>query len=383
MEKIGVLLPRSTFYASMSFDIVEGLRAGFKNAGRDDIELVIENIGFGAEKQVCYQAAENLLLKEDVQIVIAYLGHRMANLLRPLFTSANRLLIVLDSGANLPQEYPPSDHIIYHSLHDSLCCWMSSQLAIRDEYQEGGMLTCYYDGGYLHTLAITKSYVENGGTIKFNHATGNDNNSFSMDELSTHIANYPKASFLALFSADYTQSFFDKIPHSVIAQQTPVYTSAFMMEESALTQMPFPKIPAKGVVPWSRSIQNKENERFIHLLDEVGKEANYFSLIAYESIPLVLECMKLLIENKKRVSVATQGLKDFTFDSPRGKVYFHHTSKHTLSNLYEAELIACENSMTKVKIVDEITDVSSQFDKMYNLELNNTLSGWYNSYTCI
>lgn len=383
MQKIGVLLPRSTFYASMSFDIVEGLRAGFKNAGQDDIEIVVENIGFGAEKQVCYQAAENLLLKGNVQIVVAYVGHRMANLLRPLFTSANRLLIVLDSGANMPQEYPPSNHIIYHSLHDSLCCWMSSKLAIRDGFTDGGMVTCYYDGGYLHTLAATQSYVNGGGAIKFNHATGNDNSSFSMAELSTHIANFPKACFLGLFSADFMQWFFNKIPADVAERSTPVYTSAFMMEEGALNAVPFPKIPVRGAIPWSRMLQNNANQRFMELLDESGREANYYALLAYEAASLVLKCMELLTLNKNKVSLAVQGLTDFNFDSPRGTIRFNKEHNYTLSNLYEAEMIAAEDGMTGLKIVRELTDVDTAFSELASIELNDVFSGWYNSYTCI
>ena len=71
MNKIGLLLPRSSFYNTIGFDLFEGLKSGLKKIGRDDIKLVTENIGFGTDKQQCYRSAEKLLLEEDVDLIIA------------------------------------------------------------------------------------------------------------------------------------------------------------------------------------------------------------------------------------------------------------------------------------------------------------------------
>ena len=120
MQTIGLLLPRSTFYETIGFDLYEGLRSGLLQLGRDDIKIKTENIGFGADKQQCYRSAEKLLLEDNASIVIAYIGHKTAQLLRPLFLAANKILIVLDSGAHLSQEYSSSPNIIYHSLHNAL-----------------------------------------------------------------------------------------------------------------------------------------------------------------------------------------------------------------------------------------------------------------------
>jgi len=383
MYKIGVLLPRSTFYGSIGFDIAEGIKAGFKHLQREDIEIVIENIGFGSEKQLCYQAAENLLLKADVQIVVAYLGQRMAQLLRPLFMSANRLLVVLDAGANMPQEWPVSNNIIYHSLHDSLCCWMSSKLAIRDGHKKGGMVTCYYDGGYLHTFGISQSFVNDGGEITFNHATGYTKDAFSMAELDSHLEKNPDSCLLSIFSANYTQWFFEKLNDSVKDKNPKIYASSFMMEENMLSQLNFPDLDVKGVVSWSKELQNEQNKYFLESMENIGREANLFSLIAWESTSLIIECVKLLDENSKKVASAVQHLKTFSFESPRGKITFDTKSMHSLSPLYEAALIEDETGMSKLKIVQELKEVEKEFGIMQQIELNGVISGWYNSYTCI
>src|SRR5690606_28766694 len=98
------------------------------------LKIVSENIGFGADKQQCYRAAENLIFNHDVDVIVAYIGQRMAQLLKPLLLSCNKLLLVLDSGANLPQEHPECPNIVYLSLHNALGAYLSARLAIKDGY---------------------------------------------------------------------------------------------------------------------------------------------------------------------------------------------------------------------------------------------------------
>jgi branched-chain amino acid transport system substrate-binding protein len=91
MITIGLLLPRSTYYTGISFDIFEGMKASLEAHQRDKYRIVTENIGFGTDKQQCYRGAEQLLMHHDAKIVFAYVSHRIAQILRPLFTAANRL----------------------------------------------------------------------------------------------------------------------------------------------------------------------------------------------------------------------------------------------------------------------------------------------------
>src|SRR4051794_32562428 len=125
MQTIGLLLPRSTYYTGLSFDLFEGVRFSLNFLEREDIRVVTENIGFGTDKQLCYKAAEELIMHQNATVVLAYIGHRMAQVLKPLFQASNRLLIVLDAGANVPHEWPETPNIIYHSLHNSFGSWLT------------------------------------------------------------------------------------------------------------------------------------------------------------------------------------------------------------------------------------------------------------------
>jgi branched-chain amino acid transport system substrate-binding protein len=382
MQKIGILLSRSTFYDTIGFDLFEGVRSGFKHLNKEDIKIITENISFGADKQQCYKSAEKLLLDENVDIVLAYIGHRIAELLKPLFLAANKMLIVLDAGANMPNEWPTCPNIFYHSLHNTLGAWLTARKAVADGYKSGGMITGYYDGGYLHTYSISKSFEEAGGTIGFNHATGYKMDDFTMEPLKNHLSQYPKSALLSLFSGDYVQWYFEEIKKWFENKNLPIYLSPFGMEETMLENAVFPSNNISGVITWSKKIDSPENSIFIETIEASGRKPNLFSLLGWESTQIVIKVLDLISEHKNKVALIASDLRDFEFTGPRGNIFFDAKTNTSICPLYNASIIE-NNGMCELKLESKITDVKEEFDKLLQIDMNNVFSAWYNSYTCI
>jgi branched-chain amino acid transport system substrate-binding protein len=383
MEIVGILLPRSTYYQTIGFDLYEGLRSGLKQLGRSDIKIVTENIGFGADKQQCYRSAEKLLLEENASIVIAYIGHQTAQLLRPLFLAANRILIVLDAGANMPHESPTCPNIFYHSLHNSLGASLAAKEARKDGYKNAGMVTGYYDGGYLHTYSISKSFQDNGGTISFNHATGYKSEDFTMEPLKDHLNNFPESALLSIFSGDYVQWYFEQIKNTFEEQNLPIYLTPFGLEETMLGNAIYPGNNAKGIAAWSKKIESVENKTFIDTMTELGKTPNLFSLLSWESATIALKALELTLEHKKSIPNISQDLQTLTFVSPRGEIYFDTKTNTSISPLYKASIISNTEGKCKLQLDGKITEVNEYYKKLTDQDLNQTTSAWYNSYVCI
>ncbi|UOX32568.1 ABC transporter substrate-binding protein [Flavobacterium sediminilitoris] len=382
MQKIGLLLPRSTYYETISFDIFQGLKSGLENFKNKEYKIITENIGFGADKQQCYRAAEKLLLEENVSIVVAYIGHRTAELLRPLFLAANKILVVLDAGANLPNEWPSCPNIFYHSLHNALGARLTAQKAVNDGFNEGALITGYYDGGYLHTYSISKSFEDFNGKIVFNHATGYKTEDFSMEPLQSHLNTYPNTALLSLFSGDFVQWYFKEIEKYFKNDNIPIYLTPFGMEESTLEEAVFPSNNVKGIISWSKKINNQENKTFIETLETSGRKPNMFSLISWESVSIVDKIIDLLDIHKNNLVEISTELKKFEFDSPRGTISFDVKTNTTLSPLFEAKLIK-KNGFCEIEIEKSIPNYKEEFEKLASFELENINSAWYNSYTCI
>jgi branched-chain amino acid transport system substrate-binding protein len=382
-QTIGILLPRSTYYTGLSFDIFEGLRASVEHMERDNIRLVTENIGFGTDKQLCYKAAEELIMHENATVVLAYIGHRMAQVLRPLFQAANRLLIVLDAGANVPHEWPETPHIIYHSLHNSFGSWLTAKRAVNDGFSHGGMITGYYDGGYLQTWGLCSGFISAGGNITFNHATGYNKDDFSMLPLQEHIEKYPKGVLLSIFSGDYVQWYFEGLKSIFGENHLPVYLPPFAQEETMLNDAIHPGGLIKGIAAWSSQLDNPENKEFMNSIESKGRTPNLFSLLGWEGAFLAVHASDLMVEQKNKVQLVSDYMMDFSFTGPRGRVYFHAPTRHTLAPLFETSIQKKENGTCSLMIEKSVEDPHSDFEQFITISTENAISGWYNSYTCI
>lgn len=382
MQTIGILLPRSTYYQSISFDLYEGLRSGIKQTGRENIRIVTENIGFGADKQQCYRSAERLLLEENASLIIAYIGHRTAELLKPLFLATNKILIVLDAGANMPTEWPVCPNIFYHSLHNTLGAWLTAKKAIKDGYTNGGMVTGYYDAGYLHTYSISKSFENAGGKICFNHATGYKESDFTMKPLKEHLEKNSNTALLSLFSGDFVQWYFDEIKKEFNEKNIPIYLTPFGFEETMLENAVYPSNAVTGITSWSKKIKTSQNKLFIESIESTGKTPNIFSLLGWESAIIALKVLDFIAEKNNKITQIASELHSFEFEGPRGKISFNAKTNNSICPLYEASIIENEG-MCEVEIGQEIKNIKEEFEEMCQLPLENNISAWYNSYTCI
>ena len=383
MQTIGLLLPRSTFYTGLSFDIFEGARASLKQLKHENTRVVTENIGFGTDKQMCYQAAEQLIMHENATVVLAYIGHRMAQVLRPLFQASNRLLIVLDAGANAPHEWPETPNIIYHSLHNALGAWLAAKRAANDGFSEGGMVTGYYDGGYLQTWGLANGFNKAGGNITFNHATGYNKDDFSMLSLKNHAEKYPKGAFLSIFSGDYVQWYFQGLKEVFGKDHLPVYFPPFAFEETMLKNAAHPGGIIKGIAAWSYQLDNASNKVFVESMESTGRTPNLFSLLGWEGAIIGAYASELMMEFKNNVTSVADILNDFSFEGPRGKVYFHAQTRHTLAPMYETSIVDDGKEGCRVVIEKTMDKTINDFEQFIAIPMENAISGWYNSYTCI
>lgn len=385
MSKIGILLPRSTYYSSIGFDLFEGLKTGLKKAGRDDICLISDNIGFGTDQQQCYQIAERFLMQENISVVLAYVSHRVAQLLRPLFLAANKILIVLDSGANLPHEWPESTNTVFHSLHNSLGSWIISEIACKQGYRKGAVVTGYYDGGYLQTHALYRGFTETGGEIVYNHATGYVRNQFSMESLQNWFVSQPDTCFLSTFSGDFVQWYFEELALHFKTTRPEVYLPPYALEETMLQQTPFPEHAIQGVAAWYQDNNSPENRLFINSMNEIGRKANIFSLLGWEAATLGSQASDLMEVYLQNGQEACRELLEFTFAGPRGDVFFHVPTRTSQAPLYHVNLKPDAKGNCSLHVMQKIprNQTMDCYEKMVETPLENAVSGWHNSYTCI
>ncbi|MFZ1357691.1 MAG: hypothetical protein WAS28_04350, partial [Saprospiraceae bacterium] len=211
---IGILLPGSTLYPSIGMDFLQGVKSSFEYHKYTDLDFKIDIIGYGLKDEELYAVAEKYLIVDNAELVIAYLEDYHAAKLSPLFAAAGKLLIIVNAGANYPDlSISQIKNTIFHSLNDSLCCFLTGKYATKKEEESSAILaTSFFDGGYRHTHAMTNAFTNYGGTIEHNYVSHYKKEEFNTDTLTTFIKETENVkNLLAIFSGDTARFFYEKL----------------------------------------------------------------------------------------------------------------------------------------------------------------------------
>jgi branched-chain amino acid transport system substrate-binding protein len=312
---------------------------------------------------------------------VLYGGDHLANRLSPLFAAAGKLLIITNAGANYPLVSVAGSPVLFHSLHDSLCAFLTGKLCGAAGDKNAIMATSFYDGGYQHAHAISNGFTLGGGEIKFNFVSHFKKEMFSAESLAMFIKNNPGVKkLLAVFCGDMARCFYEKLAPLQQEFNLQLYGSPMMFDctpgDFAETK-PFVK-QIKGYTGWVPEIDNAANREFKTFYQkENKKEANLFSFQGWEQALLLKEYFQQ-IESAGNITAAMALLKSKPFTSPRGMISIN--DKQWL--LGPVHLVHAVNNL-EITVEDTITDISTAWEEMMAQIPDSEFSNWRNTYLCI
>ncbi|MBO9636242.1 MAG: hypothetical protein J7578_24280, partial [Chitinophagaceae bacterium] len=179
-KTIGILLPRSSEYPGMGFDILAGLKAGLLAHPGVDIRFVTENIGFGDNPAHNYACAEKMILQEDASAIICYSQFLNAEPLYALATSSGKPFIFLDAGMQM-MTVPQNNACFHISLQGIHACSIAGAKAAEGN-RNVLIATSFYDGGYRGPWGCYESIVNAGGKVCGNYVSGYKTAEFTIDK---------------------------------------------------------------------------------------------------------------------------------------------------------------------------------------------------------
>ncbi|MBO0939508.1 ABC transporter substrate-binding protein [Fibrella sp. HMF5335] len=374
---IGLLLPQSSLYPTLPFDLVEGLRAGLDEVSLADTKLVLEGIDYGTNPANVQTKAQKLLLQEGADVVVGMVSKRVGDALAPMFATANRLLLVLDvigeffSGQPSASEAPTS-HVYYHSLQTCAGTW----LAGRDAAALGPVIqtASYYDSGYLQGYAVSQGVAAGGSTMGQWAISPLKTADFTLAQLQTGLEQDAGNSIVALYTADMAEQFFAGYVALPPHRDVPIWGGPLLLEEQTLAKVPYQTEGIRGYVAWSQTLDNPLNQRFQEALRRRGRHPNLFSLLAYEAASILLTYLADLS--------AIDQLATSSFDSPRGTITMNATTHYTSGPLYEATVLASDTGHCRLHPGAPVS-TNDPIDHLLAQGQLNTYANWFNTYLCI
>ncbi len=382
--RTGMLMPRSTLFPSLGLDILGGLKENLKQQKVfDDIKLFTDNIGFGTNEQEVYSKAEKMLLQDDADIVLLCADTRMTELLQPLFTASNKILLAVNFGANFPDNWEPASTTITHSLNFCMHTGLTGKLAAEQTNKQAANVISYYDGGYGQCYCMLTHHQANGGLPVFNHVTAHKAEDFTLEPLALFLEqNSDVNTLLCLFAGDMAEKFYIEVSPLQKKFNLSLYVSPMMLDEILKDSMPegFNINQVKGFVPWHSSLSNPANNRFIETVSAAGRSASYFSLLGWDAGLILGEICKQHNNGNTNATKVVRSLTEIFFDSPRGWMKIDPGTNHSYGPSYLAQ---CKNKL-EIMVGHEAENMEAAWREFTKEKLPpGESSSWRNTYLCI
>lgn len=373
LKKIGLLLPRSGEFPSMSFDLNDGFRLGLNELGISDIEIISDNTGFGDDLQSNHSKAEKFVMSDNVDLIVAYMTSLNAEPLYEFSKISGKPILFLDAGMELFETpiSPNCYHITLQGLHASYLTGINAGKASNKLIAA----TSFYDGGYRGPWALFEGMkVENSTTVG-NYVSVFQPNEFSIDTLINLIQESGGEAVTTCFSMYLAELFMKELKaKGPISTSLPFYCTPFMAEEVWLEKCDFPGGTFHTIVPWASSLDNAAQNAMKDSLEKnKNKKANIFTLLGWEAAHVAAQIL----------SHGVSSLDNWSYESPRGTVQFHPESHCAYAPLYNGFIEEGEGGKSKLRITNKIEITAEDHLHTFYWRIDGEYTRWRNNYFCI
>lgn len=374
---IGILLPLSNAHPGIFKDFLDGLNSLLSLqdfAGQVTIKK--ESIGFGGTEKEVYAKAEKLLVNEDVDILMAYIDEKVTGMLYSIVQSTGKLLIIINPGANHPLNWVPQPTVIHLTLQHSFLCSLTGALASAQNHKQAAYASSFYDCGYLHSLAMVKSFSDTGGKIVFNYINNQIyDKSFEISQLTNFLNVTPDcASILCLYDELPSSLFYDRL--KAYNGSLNLFVSPMMMNSKALSSLETDhKLNIQGYLSWLPGLTNDIN---IHFARNCKRTVTGFSLLGWEAGLVVAELLRSGNHDFEKGESLVSDLTNSVLKSPRGEMTL---DKETLYYTSQIGRFSLEQG-TVEPIIDWNCDYSDAWKAFTLFNIEGAVAGWTNTYLC-
>ncbi|MGG9962812.1 ABC transporter substrate-binding protein [Ferruginibacter sp. SUN106] len=375
--KAGILFPLSTAHPGIGADFMDGLQTFLKQQGvSDSISFIKEGVAFGGVEKEVYQKAEKLLISDEVDILIAYVDEKVLPVLYPLIQATGKLMLVINPGANYPVNWITQPNVIHLNLQHAFLCWLTGALAAASTNGHAVLATSYYDCGYLHTAAMVKNFMEQGGTIRHNYINNQAyDDGFEIKQLTDFLSvNANCKNLLCVFDEKPASLFFSSLDQYAAASALHLFVSPMMLSSKLLNStIKKSSCTITGYLPWYTDMENETSLLFVK---SCTRPATIFSLLGWET-GMILETIwqQGTVTN---VDAVVDHLKTKTISSPRGILKLDSETQFYIAPVAKYSLKAGADAAQ----IEWIHNVDNEWKAFTTMPTEGAVTGWTNTYLC-
>ncbi|MFB6456696.1 ABC transporter substrate-binding protein [Chitinophaga sp. Hz27] len=377
--KTGILLPRSTFHPVLQYDLLAGCQTYLKSCNAE-IEIVTANIGFGTDTSTVQQHAEQLLLEQGVDVLIAYADQETMLQVANLARAANKLLIMVHPGARYLHPWEPHPNTISHTLHHQLCCKYTGAFAAQ-QTKAAAFTSSFFDAGFPISHSLMEGYTRAEGMIQYNYISKYKIAEFDISPLIDFLHNNPSvSSLLSLFNGDLAHHFLKLLSESKIPGLN-IYAGPFMLDDALPAAYGALNLPfsLQGYTPWAAGIDLPANKLFLETCrKEINRNINSFTMLGWTTGQLLEFILRNASAHQFNPGAVISSLEMMHIDSPRGALQFDKDTHHTLAPIWFANT----DQHLHVNVENAIDDILPSWNQLVEEVKGVVTAHWLNSYPC-
>ena len=350
--KIGMITTLSGGGASLGIDTRDGFMLAMEAAGRDDVEVIIEDDQ--RKPDVAVQLADKMIQSEKVDILTGIVWSNLAMAVVPAATAQGKVYLSTNAApAQLAGRgcHPNYFAVSYQNdnLHEA-----AGQYATDEGYKKTFILAPNYPAGK-DSLSGFKRYYE--GELA--------------GEIYTQLGQTDYAAEIAQIKASGADSVFFFLPggmgiafmkqYAQSGAEQPLIGPAFSFDQNILQAVGDAALGVKNTANWSKDLDNEANMAFVEAYQaEYDRLPSIYAAYGYDTGNLILAALK-----KAPVSDADgfrAALEAAEFDSVRGKFSFG-PNHHPIQDIYVREVIKEGDIYTNKIVATAMTDRDDAYAK--------------------
>lgn len=348
--KVGMITTLSGGGASLGIDTRDGFLLAMQKAGRDDVEVIVEDDQ--QKPDVAVQIADKMIQSEKVDILTGIVWSNLAMAVVPAATAQGKFYLSTNAApAQLAGKGCNPNYFAVSYQNDNL--------------HEAA-------GAYAKSEGFTKPFI-----MAPNYPAGQDSlNGFKRfyggelaGEVYTKLGQTDYASEIAQIRASGADSIFFFLPGgmgiSFLKQfadsgvDLPVMGPAFSFDQNILQAVGDAALGVKNGSNWSKDLDNAANAAFVSGFEEAyGRLPSLYAAYGYDTANLLLSALDKAEPSDAEAFRAA--LKEAAFDSVRGDFSFD-SNQHPIQDIYIREVIKEGDVFTNKIVATALEDRSSAY----------------------
>ncbi|MBN9889174.1 ABC transporter substrate-binding protein [Salipiger abyssi] len=348
--KVGLITTLSGGGASLGIDTRDGFLLAMDAAGRDDVEVIVEDDQ--RKPDVAVQIADKMIQSDKVDILTGIVWSNLAMAVVPAATAQGKFYLSTNAApAQLAGKgcNPNYFSVSYQNdnLHEAAGAFAKSE-----GYSKPFIMAPNYPAGHDSLNGFKRFY---GGELA--------------GEVFTQLGQTDYAAELAQIRASGADSIFFFLPGgmgiSFLKQyadsgiELPVMGPAFSFDQAILQAVGDAALGVKNGSNWSKDLDVPANATFVSAFEEkYGRLPSLYAAYGYDTANLMLSALDEA--EPADADAFRAALKAAEFDSVRGKFSFD-TNNHPIQDIYIREVIKEGDIYTNKIVATAIEDRSSAY----------------------